>query len=176
MRAVWILIITQHLFMRASGLGESPGGPASVAPPPLGRCLPSSGRAVFLALAEVNHSALTIFALPLYKRPGSGPADPITSLSGNKCLTIRPYWVWEINPFHSPTPTPFHLPHLGELSSCSGYCCSTSRRVWEKLLGVSKGHFLGFDVAVVVLLGCCSFSRFNFSYFCCRYMCVCVCL
>lgn len=68
---------------------------------PVRRCLLSSSRAVFLALAEVNHSALTIFALPLYKHRGTGPTDPITSLSGNKCLTIQPYWVWEINPFHS---------------------------------------------------------------------------
>lgn len=67
------------------------------------RCLLSSSRAVFLALAEVNHSTLTIFALPLYKRQGTRPTDPITSLSGNKCLTIQPYWVWEINPFHSQT-------------------------------------------------------------------------
>lgn len=65
------------------------------------RCLLSSSRAVFLALAEVNHSTLTIFALPLYKRRGTRPTDPITSLSGNKCLTIQPYWVWEINPFRS---------------------------------------------------------------------------
>lgn len=63
--------------------------------------LPSSSRAVFLALAEVNHSTLTIFALPLYKRRGTRPTDPITSLSENKCLTIQPYWVWKINPFHS---------------------------------------------------------------------------
>lgn len=67
----------------------------------LRRCLLSSSRAVFLALAQVNHSTLTIFALPLYKRRGTRPTDPITSLSGNKCLTIQPYWVWEINPFHS---------------------------------------------------------------------------
>lgn len=65
------------------------------------RCLLSSSGAVFLALAQVNHSTLTIFALPLYKRRGTGPTDPITSLSENKCLTIQPYWVWEINPFHS---------------------------------------------------------------------------
>lgn len=55
------------------------------------RCLLSSSRAVFLALAQVNHSTLAIFALPLYKRRGTRPTDPITSLSGNKCLTIQPY-------------------------------------------------------------------------------------
>lgn len=65
------------------------------------RCLLSSSGAVFLALAQVNHSTLAIFALPLYKRRGTRPTDPITSLSGNKCLTIQPYWVWKINPFHS---------------------------------------------------------------------------
>lgn len=68
---------------------------------PVHCCLSLSSRAVFLALAQVNHSTLTIFALPLYKRRGTGPTDPITSLSGNKCLTIQPYWVWDINPFHS---------------------------------------------------------------------------
>lgn len=73
--------------------------------------LPRQTGLFFLALAEVNHSTLTIFALPLYKRQGTRPTDPITSLSGNKCLTIQPYWVWEINPFH-----PLVLPTSSESS------------------------------------------------------------
>jgi len=104
------LNLTEHLFMQLRGLGyicqlnpwealaELRGHLCRIL---VRRCLLSSSRAVFLALAEVNHSTLTIFALPLYKRRGTRPTDPITSLSGNKCLTIQPYWVWEINPFHS---------------------------------------------------------------------------
>lgn len=102
------LNLPEHLFMQLSGLGyicqlspweaEPHGHFCRIL---VRRCLLSSSRAVFLALAEVNHSTLTIFALPLYKRRGTRPTDPITSLSGNKCLTIQPYWVWEINPFHS---------------------------------------------------------------------------
>lgn len=88
------------------------------------RCLLSSSRAVFLALAEVNHSTLTIFALPLYKRRGTRPTDPITSLSGNKCLTIRPYWVWEINPFHSQDHA--HLLQEQQGRCHCDYYCSTS--------------------------------------------------
>lgn len=160
--------------MQASGLGGAgrvPGRPGErrAAAQPLSPLVRAS--CFSLALAEVNRSALTIFALPLYKRPGSGPADPITSLSGNKCLTIRPYWVWEINPFHLPTPTP-SPPALEELAR-RRYCCSTSRGVSQKLLCVSKGSFSGFDVAVVVvLLARCSFSRFIHSFV--AVTCVCV--
>lgn len=103
------------------------------------RCLLSSSRAVFLALAQVNHSTLTIFALPLYKRRGTRPTDPITSLSGNKCLTIQPYWVWEINPFHSGA-----LPISSESSKADVTMIIIVQRqisqlhVSENLLGISR--------------------------------------
>lgn len=102
-------------------------------------CLLSSSRAVFLALAQVNHSTLTIFALPLYKRRGTRPTDPITSLSGNKCLTIQPYWVWEINPFHSRA-----LPISSENSKADVTVIISVQHqisqlhVSEKLLAISK--------------------------------------
>lgn len=106
------------------------------------RCLLSSSRAVFLALAEVNHSTLTIFALPLYKRRGTRPTDPITSLSGNKCLTIQPYWVWEINPFHSRA-----MPISSESSKADVTVIIIVRHqisqlhVSENLLRISKAFF-----------------------------------
>lgn len=133
------------------------------------RCLLSSSRAVFLALAEVNHSTLTIFALPLYKRRGTGPTDPITSLSGNKCLTIQPYWVWEINPFHSRA-----LPISSESSKADVTVIIIVRHqisqlhVSENLLVISKAFFL-----FVLFLFLYSFSSycqfillFHISYFC----------
>lgn len=104
-------IHTEHSFMQLRGFGRTcwlspwearPSHHATMAAVfRLRCCLLSSSGAVILALAQVNHSTLAIFALPLYKRQGTRPTDPITSLSGNKCLTIQPYWVWKINPFHS---------------------------------------------------------------------------
>lgn len=131
-------------FMQARCFGRGSRVPATVAGVPgLPGCLPSSGGAVFLALAGVNHSTLTIFALPLYKRRGTRPTDPITSLSGNKCLTIQPYWVWEINPFHS---------RAGPVSSEDGEADVTviiivrhqilQPRVSENILRISKAVFL----------------------------------
>ena len=107
------------------------------------RCLLSSSRAVFLALAQVNHSTLTIFALPLYKHRGTRPTDPITSLSGNKCLTIQPYWVWEINPFHSQA-----LPVSSESSKADVTVIITVRH--QICLGDFIGYFQG-------LFFCCHF-------------------
>lgn len=142
---------TEHLFMQLSGLRYmcqfSPweAEPSRAEPPGrfchilVRRCLLSSSRAVFLALAQVNHSTLTIFALPLYKRRGTRPTDPITSLSGNKCLTIQPYWVWEINPFHSRA-----LPISSESSKADVTVIIIVRHqiyqlhVSENLLGISK--------------------------------------
>lgn len=130
------------------------------------RCLLLSNRAVFLALAEVNHSTLTIFALPLYKRRGTRPTDPITSLSGNKCLTIQPYWVWEINPFHSQA-----LPISSESSKADVTVIIivqhqiSQLHVSENLLGISKAffcfHFFFFSTCY-----CQFILLFHISYFC----------
>lgn len=122
----------------------------------LRRCLLSSSRAVFLALAQVNHSTLTIFALPLYKRRGTRPTDPITSLSGNKCLTIQPYWVWEINPFHSgPRPVSSENSEADVTVIIIVRHQILQPRVSENLLCISK--------AIFPLLS--SFLLFHFSYF-----------
>lgn len=135
------------------------------------RCLLSSSRAVFLALAEVNHSTLTIFALPLYKRRGTRPTDPITSLSGNKCLTIQPYWVWEINPFHS-----WALPISSESSKADVTVIIIVRHqisqlhVSENLLGISKAFFC-FYFFISFSCYCLFILLFHISYFC--WWCVC---
>ena len=131
-------------------------------------CLLSSSRAVFLALAEVNHSTLTIFALPLYKRQGTRPTDPITSLSGNKCLTIQPYWVWKINPFHS-----WALPASSESSKADVTVIIivqhqiSQLHVSENLLGISKAFSVFISLFLQLLLS----VHFVVSYFCWRYVC-----
>lgn len=127
------------------------------------RCLLSSNRAVFLALAEVNHSTLTIFALPLYKRRGTGPTDPITSLSGNKCLAIQPYWVWEINPFHS------QLRPISSESSKADVTVIIIAHVLENLLGISTAFILFlllFSFLYFSSRYCHFILSFHISYFC----------
>lgn len=126
------------------------------------RCLLLSSGAVFLALAQVNHSTLAIFALPLYKRRGTRPTDPITSLSGNKCLTIQPYWVWKINPFHS-----WARPYSSENSEADVAVIIIVRHqilqplVSENLLCISKAVF--FPTALFPSLAvACSFCCFIF--------------
>lgn len=128
------------------------------------RCLLSSSGAVFLALAQVNHSTLAIFALPLYKRRGTRPTDPITSLSGNKCLTIQPYWVWKINPFHSRA-----RPVSSENSKADVVVIIIVRhqilqpRVSENLLCISKAVFFH---CFPLFTCCCLFILlFHISYF-----------
>lgn len=130
------------------------------------RCLLSSSGAVFLALAQVNHSTLAIFALPLYKRQGTRPTDPITSLSGNKCLTIQPYWVWKINPFHSRA-----RPVSSENSKADVVVIIIVRhqilqpRVSENLLCISKAVFFH---CFPLFTCCCLFILlFHISYFLC---------
>lgn len=135
---------------------------------PLCHCPPSSRGAVFLALAEVNHSTLTIFALPLYKRRGTRPTDPITSLSGNKCLTIQPYWVWKINPFHS------QALHASSESSKADVTMIiivprqiSQLHVSENLLGISKAFSpsIFFFLSPIACLFCC-FILFFLSVVC----------
>lgn len=130
------------------------------------RCLLSSSGAVFLALAQVNHSTLAIFALPLYKRRGTRPADPITSLSGNKCLTIQPYWVWKINPFHSGA-----RPVSSENSQADVAVIIIVRhqilqpRVSENLLCISKAVFFFSTAFLPSLAVASSFCCFIFHIF-----------
>lgn len=130
-------------------------------------CLLSSSRAVFLALAEVNHSTLTIFALPLYKRRGTRPTDPITSLSGNKCLTIQPYWVWKINPFHSRGSARLLREQQGRCH-CD-YYCSTSNIPTTRLrefIGYFQGLFFPFLFLYFSCCYCQFILLFHISYFC----------
>ena len=140
------------------------------------RCLLSSSRAVFLALAEVNHSTLTIFALPLYKHRGTRPTDPITSLSGNKCLTIQPYWVWEINPFHSRAPAHFLREQARQMSPWLlvfdiKYPNYMSGRIyWVFARPIFCFYFFIFPAAIVT-----SFCCFIFHIFVSG-VCVCVCV
>lgn len=132
------------------------------------RCLLSSSGAVFLALAQVNHSTLTIFALPLYKRRGTRPTDPITSLSGNKCLTIQPYWVWGINPFHSRA-----QPISSENSEADVTVIIIvrhhilQRRISENLLCISKAIFPLLSSFHLLLPVHFVVSFFMFSLVCC---------
>lgn len=132
----------------------------------------------FLALAEVNHSTLTIFALPLYKRRGTRPTDPITSLSGNKCPTIQPYWVWEINPFHSRALSA-HLFGAQQGRCRCDYYCSTSNiptACRNEFIGYFPRpfafwfHFFIFSAAIIVS----SFCYFIFHIFV-GSVCMCVC-
>lgn len=177
------LNLPEHLFMQLSGLGymrqlKSPGGRTELRGHSrhirVCHCLLSSSRAVFLALAEVNHSTLTIFALPLYKRQGTRPTDPITSLSGNKCLTIQPYWVWKINPFHSRA-----LPISSESSKADVTMIIIARhqisqqRVSKNLLCISKAFFVFISLFFFLPFCYCQFILlFHISYFCWWYVCV----
>ena len=136
-------------------------------------CLLSSSRAVFLALAEVNHSTLTIFALPLYKRRGTRPTDPITSLSGNKCLTIQPYWVWKINPFHSRA-----LPVSSESSKAdvTVIIIVPTSNIPSTCLREFIGYFQGLSCFYFFMFFffsyyCQFILLFHISYFCWRYVC-----
>lgn len=120
----------------------------------------------FLALAEVNHSTLTIFALPLYKRRGTRPTDPITSLSGNKCLTIQPYWVWEINPFHS------WALHISSESSKADVTVIiivqhqiSQLHISQYLLDISKSFFLFCFYLLIFFSSNCQFILFVFHIF-----------
>lgn len=163
------LNLPEHLFMQLSGLRyicllfpweAELSSQASSVIFWFAAALPSSSRAVFLALAEVNHSTLTIFALPLYKRQGTRPTDPITSLSGNKCLTIQPYWVWKINPFHSRAlPASFESREADVTVIIIVRHQISQQHVYVKFIGYFQGlsyFFSLFFSAAIVSSFCCS--------------------